>query len=255
MLAVANQPADNGVPEAALHRPPAPTGAGDPVGGLLVPLRPRRDGLRPRVHRPALPAVTQLVDHLLGVSPTVADVVIGALGVRRGRPVRRVRAAWGEDCRHPLRRAGRCQRLSLTGQLVLIVTAAIVRGHGSLPGRQARRACVLAFRPLRRHAGRLNGAREFLRRRGGSVVLLARSRFLTGRHAGPGRPEPVALPAVPGVDPGRPRGRRHRGPDHGPTSATGCSRCGSRWCRKKPLVFAVRLCRRVPLPTRTPNYY
>jgi len=65
-------------------------------------------------------------------------------------------------------------RLSLTALLVVVVAAAILGDSvGYEVGRHAGPR-VLASRPLRRHAARLDGARELLRRRGGAAVLLAR---------------------------------------------------------------------------------
>jgi membrane-associated protein len=117
--------------------------------------------------------VTQLVDHLLGVTPAVAYSVIGALVfaeaalfvgfVLPGETAVIIGGVLAAE-----------HRLSLAALLVLVVGTAIL---GDTVGYQVGKHAgprVLATRPLRRYAGRLDGAREFLRSRGGSAVLLAR---------------------------------------------------------------------------------
>jgi membrane-associated protein len=113
------------------------------------------------------------VDHLLGVAPGVAYVVIGTLVFAE--------AALFVGFVLPGETAviiggvlAAAHRLSLPALLVLVVVTAIV---GDTVGYEVGKRAgprVLASRPLRRHASRLDGARAFLRRRGGSAVLLAR---------------------------------------------------------------------------------
>jgi membrane-associated protein len=114
-----------------------------------------------------------LADHLLGVAPAVAYVVIGtlvfaeaALFVGFVLPGETAAILGGV--------LAAAHRLSLPALLVLVVVTAIV---GDTVGYEVGKRAgprVLASRPLRRHASRLDGARAFLRRRGGSAVLLAR---------------------------------------------------------------------------------
>ncbi len=117
--------------------------------------------------------MTSLVDHLLGVAPAVAYTVIGLLVFAEAAvfvgfvlPGETAVVLGGV-----LAAAG---RLSLTTLLVLVVVSAIAGDSvgyevGRLGGPR-----LLASRPLRRHARRLDGARETLRRRGGAAVLLGR---------------------------------------------------------------------------------
>lgn len=117
--------------------------------------------------------MTSLVDHLLGVTPVVAYAVIGLLVfaeaalfvgfVLPGETAVIIGGVLAE-----------AHRLSLTVLLVLVVVTAIV---GDTVGYEVGKHAgprVLSSRLLRSHAGRLDGARAFLRRRGGSAVLLAR---------------------------------------------------------------------------------
>jgi membrane-associated protein len=114
-----------------------------------------------------------LVDHLLGVAPAIAYVVIGTLVFAE--------AALFVGFVLPGETAvilggvlAAAHRLSLAALLVLVVVTAIVGDSvGYEVGKRAGPR-VLASRHLRRHASRLDGARAFLRRRGGSAVLLAR---------------------------------------------------------------------------------
>jgi membrane-associated protein len=113
------------------------------------------------------------VDHLLGVAPGVAYIVIGTLVFAE--------AALFVGFVLPGETAvilggvlAAAHRLSLPALLVLVVVTAIV---GDTVGYEVGKRAgprVLASRSLRRHASRLDGARAFLRRRGGSAVLLAR---------------------------------------------------------------------------------
>jgi membrane-associated protein len=117
--------------------------------------------------------MSHLVDHLLGVAPAVAYVVIGTLVFAE--------AALFVGFVLPGETAvilggvlAAADRLSLPVLLVLVVVAAIV---GDTVGYEVGKRAgprVLASRPLRRHASRLDGARAFLRSRGGSAVLLGR---------------------------------------------------------------------------------
>lgn len=117
--------------------------------------------------------MTHLVDQLLGVPPLLAYVVIGLL-VFGEAAVFVGFVLPGETAvllGGVLASAG---TLSLPTLLVLVVLAAVV---GDTVGYEVGRLAgprVLASRPLRRHASRLDGARATLRRRGGSAVLLAR---------------------------------------------------------------------------------
>lgn len=117
--------------------------------------------------------MTHLVDHLLGVAPAVAYVLIGLL-VFAEAAVFVGFVLPGETAVILGGVLAAAHRLSLTTLLVLVVVAAIV---GDTVGYQVGKHAgprLLASRPLRRHAARLDGARDVLRRRGGTAVLLAR---------------------------------------------------------------------------------
>jgi len=117
--------------------------------------------------------VTHLVDQLLGVPPVLAYVVIGALVFAE--------AALFVGFVLPGETAvllggvlAASDRLSLSVLLVLVVLAAVV---GDTVGYEVGKHAgprVLRVRPLRGQAQRLDGARAFLRRRGGFAVFLAR---------------------------------------------------------------------------------
>lgn len=117
--------------------------------------------------------MTRLVDHLLGVPPSVAYLVIGALVFAEAAifvgfvlPGETAVVLGGV-----LASSG---RLSLTWLLVLVVVAAVV---GDTVGYEVGKHLgprVLRSRLLRRHQHRLEGAQDFLRRRGGAAVFLAR---------------------------------------------------------------------------------
>jgi membrane protein DedA with SNARE-associated domain len=117
--------------------------------------------------------VTHLVDQLLGVAPAVAYVLIGLLAFAE--------AALFVGFVLPGETAvilggvlAATHRLSMTTLLVLVVVAAIV---GDTVGYEVGKHAgprLLASRPLRRHAARLDRARDTLRRRGGVAVLLGR---------------------------------------------------------------------------------
>jgi membrane protein DedA with SNARE-associated domain len=117
--------------------------------------------------------MTHLVDQLLGVPPGVAYVLIGALVFAEAAlfvgfvlPGETAVVLGGALA------AG--HRLSLGTVLVVVVAAAIAGDSvGYEVGKHAGQR-VLATRPLRGHAARLDGAREVLRLRGGAAVLLAR---------------------------------------------------------------------------------
>jgi membrane-associated protein len=117
--------------------------------------------------------VTSLVDQLLGVPPMVAYLLIGvvvfaeaAIFVGFVLPGETAVVLGGV-----LASSG---RLSL-GRLMVLVVAAAVAGDtvGYEVGKHAGPR-VLRSRLLRRHQQRLDGARHFLRRRGGAGVFLAR---------------------------------------------------------------------------------
>ncbi len=117
--------------------------------------------------------MTHLVDQLLGVPPLLAYVVIGLL-VFAEAAVFVGFVLPGETAVLLGGVLASTGRLSLTALLVLVVLAAVV---GDTVGYEVGRLAgprVLASRPLRRHAARLDGARDTLRRRGGAAVLLAR---------------------------------------------------------------------------------
>jgi membrane-associated protein len=117
--------------------------------------------------------MTHLVDHFLGVPPAVAYLLIGllvfaeaALFVGFVLPGETAVILGGV--------LAATHRLSLNTLLVLVVVAAIV---GDTVGYEVGKHAgprLLASRPLRRHAARLDGARDTLRRRGGAAVLLGR---------------------------------------------------------------------------------
>jgi membrane-associated protein len=117
--------------------------------------------------------VTSLVDHLLGVPPMVAYLLIGvvvfaeaAIFVGFVLPGETAVVLGGV-----LASSG---QLSL-GRLMVLVVAAAVAGDtvGYEVGKHAGPR-VLRSRLLRRHRQRLDGARDFLRRRGSAGVFLAR---------------------------------------------------------------------------------
>lgn len=117
--------------------------------------------------------MTSLVDHLLGVPPMVAYLLIGvvvfaeaAIFVGFVLPGETAVVLGGV-----LASSG---RLSL-GRLMVLVVAAAVAGDtvGYEVGKHAGPR-ALRSRLLRRHRQRLDGARDFLRRRGGAGVFLAR---------------------------------------------------------------------------------
>jgi membrane-associated protein len=117
--------------------------------------------------------VSGLVNNLLNLPPTVAYLLIGALVFAEAAifvgfvlPGETAVVLGGV-----LAASG---RLSLAWLLVLVVIAAIV---GDSVGYEVGRHFgprILRTRPLRRHQERLDGARDFLRRRGGMAVFLAR---------------------------------------------------------------------------------
>lgn len=117
--------------------------------------------------------MTHLVDQLLGVPPAVAYLVIAVL-VFAEAAIFIGFVLPGETAVLLGGVLAATHRLSLTALLVLVVAAAIL---GDTVGYEVGKHAgprVLASRPLRRHAARLDGARELLRRRGGTAVLLAR---------------------------------------------------------------------------------
>jgi len=117
--------------------------------------------------------VTGLVDSLLGVSPAVAYLLIGAL-VFAEAAIFVGFVLPGETAVVLGGFLASSGRLSLTWLLVLVVAAAIV---GDSVGYEVGRLAgprILRSRPLRRHQQRLDGARDFLRRRGSTAVFLAR---------------------------------------------------------------------------------
>lgn len=115
----------------------------------------------------------QLVDHLLGVPPALAYLVIGglvfseaALFVGFVLPGETAVILGGV-----LAHSG---RLSLPWLMVLVVVAAVV---GDTVGYEVGKHAgprALRSRPLRRHEERLDGGRDFLRRRGGAAVFVGR---------------------------------------------------------------------------------
>lgn len=117
--------------------------------------------------------MTGLVDNLLGVPPAVAYLLIGALVFAEAAifvgfvfPGETAVVLGGV-----LASSG---RMSLPWLLVLVVAAAIV---GDSVGYEVGRLAgprILRSRILHRHQQRLDGARGFLRRRGGMAVFLAR---------------------------------------------------------------------------------
>jgi membrane-associated protein len=117
--------------------------------------------------------VTSLVGHLLGVPPAVAYLLIGVLVFAE--------AAFFVGFVLPGETAvvlggvlASSGRLSLVRLMVLVVAAAVVGDTvGYEVGKHAG-ARGLRSRLLRRHRNRLDGARDFLRRRGGAAVFLAR---------------------------------------------------------------------------------
>jgi membrane-associated protein len=117
--------------------------------------------------------VTYLVDHFLGMGPSVAYVLIGLLVFAEAA----VFAGFvlpGEIAVILGGALAGTHRLSLTALLVLVVVAAIA---GDTVGYEVGKRAgprLLATRPLRRHAARLDEARSMLRRRGGVAVLLGR---------------------------------------------------------------------------------
>jgi membrane-associated protein len=117
--------------------------------------------------------VTHLVDRLLGVPPGLAYALIGLL-VFAEAAVFVGFVLPGETAVILGGALAAGHRLSLATLLVLVVVAAVVGDTvGYEVGKHAGER-VLATRPLRRHADRLDGARAALRRRGGVAVLLAR---------------------------------------------------------------------------------
>lgn len=117
--------------------------------------------------------MSQLVDHLLNIAPALAYLIIGALVF--GEAALFVGFVLpGETAVLLGGVLAATHRLSLTALLVIVVLTAIV---GDTVGYEVGKHAgprVLETRLLRRHAERLDGARDFLRRRGGSAVLLAR---------------------------------------------------------------------------------
>jgi membrane protein DedA with SNARE-associated domain len=117
--------------------------------------------------------VTHLVDSLLNVAPALAYVLIAglvfaeaALFVGFVLPGETAALLGGV-----LAASG---RVSLVAVLVIVVVSAIV---GDTVGYEVGKHAgprLLRSRPLRGHATRLDGARDALRRRGGSAVFLGR---------------------------------------------------------------------------------
>jgi membrane-associated protein len=117
--------------------------------------------------------VSGLVNSLLGVPPAVAYLLIGAL-VFAEAAIFVGFVLPGETAVIVGGFLASSGRLSLTWLLVLVVVAAIVGDSvGYEVGRHAGPR-ILQSRPLRRHRERLEGARDFLRRRGGMAVFLGR---------------------------------------------------------------------------------
>jgi membrane-associated protein len=117
--------------------------------------------------------VSGLVHSLLGVPPAVAYLLIGAL-VFAEAAIFVGFVLPGETAVILGGVLASSGRLSLTWLLILVVLAAIV---GDSVGYEVGRLAgprILQSRPLRRHRERLDGARGFLRRRGGMAVFLGR---------------------------------------------------------------------------------
>jgi membrane-associated protein len=117
--------------------------------------------------------VSHLLDGLLHVPPVVAYLLIGLL-VFGEAAIFIGFVLPGETAVVLGGVLASRQQISLSVLLVLVVLAAIV---GDSVGYEVGRHFgdrVLAWRPLRRHSGRLDGARGFLRRRGASAVFLGR---------------------------------------------------------------------------------
>jgi membrane protein DedA with SNARE-associated domain len=117
--------------------------------------------------------VSGLVHSLLGVPAAVAYLLIGAL-VFAEAAIFVGFVLPGETAVILGGVLASSGRLSLTWLLVLVVVAAIV---GDSVGYEVGRHSgprILRTRPLERHRERLDGARDFLRRRGGMAVFLGR---------------------------------------------------------------------------------
>ena len=117
--------------------------------------------------------MTQLLDHLRQVPPALAYVVITAL-VFGESAVFLGFVLPGETAVLLGGALASSHRLSLPTLLVVVVVAAVV---GDTVGYEVGRAFgprLTETRLLRRHALRLQGAQEFLRRRGGSAVFIGR---------------------------------------------------------------------------------
>lgn len=117
--------------------------------------------------------MTHLVDHFLGLGPAVAYVLIGLL-VFAEAAVFVGFVLPGEIAVILGGVLASTHRLSLTALLVLVVVAAIVGDTVGYEVGEHAGPRLLATRPLRRHAARLDEARDMLRRRGGVAVLLGR---------------------------------------------------------------------------------
>jgi membrane protein DedA with SNARE-associated domain len=117
--------------------------------------------------------VTHLLDHLTSVPPTVAYVVIGLLTfAEAGAFIGFVLP--GETAVILGGALAATGHLSLPVLLVLVVTAALV---GDTVGYEVGKHAgprLLSSRLLRRHAERIDAARDVLRRRGGPAVLVGR---------------------------------------------------------------------------------
>ena len=114
-----------------------------------------------------------LVHSLLGVPPAVAYLLIGAL-VFAEAAIFVGFVLPGETAVILGGVLASSGRLSLTWLLILVVVAAIV---GDSVGYEVGRLAgprILQSKPLGRHKERLDGARSFLRRRGGMAVFLGR---------------------------------------------------------------------------------
>lgn len=117
--------------------------------------------------------MTPLVDHLTGIAPLAAYAVIALLVLSEAALFVGF-VLPGETAVLVGGVLASAHQLSLTALLVLVVVAAVVGDTiGYEVGRHAGPR-LLASRPLRRHASRLDGARDALRRRGGAAVLLGR---------------------------------------------------------------------------------
>jgi membrane protein DedA with SNARE-associated domain len=117
--------------------------------------------------------VTHLVDQLLGVPPVAAYLLIAAL-VFAETAVFLGFVLPGETAVLLGGVLASSGRLSLTWLLLLVVIAAVA---GDTVGYEVGRHAgprLLRSRPLRGHHQRIEGARDFLRRRGGSAVFLGR---------------------------------------------------------------------------------